>query len=254
MRYDNRNVLVTGGASGIGLALVQQFLREGARVAVLDANAEAGATALRDLQDYGSRLVFVETDVGSFEGCERAHAAVVEKIGVIDTLVNNAGISPKRNGRGLGVDELSAEEWLRVLAVNLNAPFFLTKLVVPGMKAQRFGRIISMSSVAGKAYLDVVAVHYAATKAALIGLTRQLAGELGAHGITANAIAPGRIDTALVAMSGAEANARIVDATPLKRLGSTQEVADVCAFLATRDEAAFVTGQVIDVAGGWLMT
>jgi len=107
--------------------------------------------------------------------------------------------------------------------------------------------------VAGKAYLDIVAAHYGTTKAALIGMTRHLAGELGPHGITVNALAPGRIDTPMVAGAPPEANAAVVDVTPSRRLGRPGEVADACLFLSSR-QADFITGQVIDVAGGWLMT
>lgn len=110
-----------------------------------------------------------------------------------------------------------------------------------------------MSSVAGKAYLDIVAAHYSTTKAALIGLTRHLAGELGPHGITVNALAPGRIDTPMVAGAPKEANQVVIDTTPLRRLGTPAEVAQACLFL-TSEQASFITGQVIDVAGGWLMT
>lgn len=148
---------------------------------------------------------------------------------------------------------MAPEEWQRVVAVNLHGVFNLVRLLSPGMVERRFGRIVSMSSVAGKAYLDIVAAHYSTTKAALIGMTRHLAGELGPHGITVNALAPGRIDTPMVAGAPHEANEAVVSATPLRRLGRPDEVADACLFLTSR-QSDFVTGQVIDVAGGWLMT
>ena len=145
-------------------------------------------------------------------------------------------------------------EWQRVVGVNLNGAFNFARLVTGGMIARRYGRIVSLSSVAGKAYLgEIVACHYSATKSALIGFTRHLAGELGPHGITVNAMAPGRIATPLVRTVSDAANNAVVDVTPLRRLGEPSEVADVCCYLTSPD-AAFVTGQVIDVAGGWLMT
>lgn len=252
--FSGRNVLVTGGGRGIGLAIVRGFLEQGASVVFIDHDQALGQGAESALRSEFSCVHFVQADIASFASCEAAFSRAEVLLGSVDTLINNAGISPKTDGRGLGVDEIGIEEWLRVVDVNLNAIFYFCKLAVPGMKRQGFGRIVSMSSVAGKAYLDVCALHYAATKAAVIGVTRQLAGELGPHGINVNAIAPGRIDTEMVAVAGDEVNALYVAQTPLKRLGTTREVAALCLYLASRDEAGFVTGQVVDVAGGWLMT
>ncbi|TRX75690.1 SDR family oxidoreductase [Pseudomonas mangiferae] len=252
--FAGRNVLVTGGARGIGLAIVRAFLEGGARVVYVDHDEALGQAAERALREAHDGVLFIQADIGSFASCEAAFARAEALLGPIDTLVNNAGISPKTNGRGLPVDEIGVEEWLRVVDVNLNGLFYFSKLVVPGMKRRRFGRIVSMSSVAGKAYLDVCALHYATTKAAVIGLTRQLAGELGPFGINVNAIAPGRIDTEMVAVAGDQANAVYVAQTPLGRLGTTREVASLCLYLASKEESGFVTGQVIDAAGGWLMT
>ena len=167
--------------------------------------------------------------------------------------MNNAGISPKHAGKPAPIWEMDPAEWERVVDTNLNSVFNFVRLLTPGMVDRRFGRVVSMSSVAGKAYLDIVAAHYSTTKAALIGMTRHLAGELGPHGITVNALAPGRIDTPMVAGAPRASNDAVVDVTPLRRLGKPVEVADACLFL-TSANAGFVTGQVIDVAGGWLMT
>jgi 3-oxoacyl-[acyl-carrier protein] reductase len=257
MNFNERNVLVTGGGRGIGLGIVRAFLESGANVVFVDYDEQLGREAESRLRQEHARVHsvhFVAADVGRFESCQAAYERAASLIGPIDTLVNNAGISPKTNGRGVAVDEMDVDEWRRVVDVNLNGIFYFAKLAVPAMKRARFGRIVSMSSVAGKAYLDVCAVHYAATKAAVIGLTRQLAGELGPFGINVNAIAPGRIDTEMVAVAGAAANAAYVAQTPLQRLGTTREVASLCLYLASKEEAGFVTGQVVDVAGGWLMT
>lgn len=178
----------------------------------------------------------------------------------MDTIVNNAGISPKHQGLPAPIWQMDPAEWRQVVDVNLNSVFHFTRLLAPGMVQRRFGHIVSMSSVADKAYLDIVAAHYSTTKAALIGMTRHLAGmtrhlagELGPHGITVNALAPGRIDTPMVAGAPKAANEAVMAVTPLRRLGTPDEVADACLFL-TSDQASFITGQVIDVAGGWLMT
>ncbi|WP_414448949.1 SDR family oxidoreductase [Burkholderia sp. 22PA0099] len=254
MPFSARNVLVTGGARGIGLGIVRAFLEGGASVVFIDHDEALGLDAESRLRTQHANAHFVAADVGRFVSCQAAFERAEALIGPIDTLINNAGISPKTDGRGLPVDEIPLDEWQRVVDVNLNGVFHFCKLAVPGMKRRGFGRIVSMSSVAGKAYLDVCALHYAATKAAVIGVTRQLAGELGPFGTNVNAIAPGRIDTEMVAVAGEAANAAYVAQTPLKRLGTTREVAALCLYLASRHEAGFVTGQVVDVAGGWLMT
>jgi len=254
MNYENRKILVTGGASGIGLACTTAFLEQGGHVVMVDRDGERGEKTLRILREKHQNVHFVQADVADFAQCAAAYDKAVSLVGDIDTLMNNAGISPKKDGQGVSVDAMDVAEWDRVVAVNLNGAFYFSKLVTPTMKKARFGRIVSVSSVAGKAYLDVCAVHYSATKAALIGFTRHLAGELGSFGITVNAIAPGRIDTDMVAMAGEAANQRFVDQTPMGRLGEPSEAADLCLYLASRKEASFITGQVVDVAGGWLMT
>jgi 3-oxoacyl-[acyl-carrier protein] reductase len=253
VRHQGRVVLVTGGAGGIGAAIIERYLREGAAVGIVDLDKARGEALVRDWERQGFRTHFHAADVGNFDACARACDDIRKQLGPIDTLINNAGISPKHDGRPMPIHQMDPSEWARVMDVNLNSAFNFTRLLAGGMIDRGFGRIVSMSSVAGKAYLDLVAAHYSTTKAALIGFTRHLAGELGPHGITVNALAPGRIDTPLLRTVSAEANAAVVDQTPLRRLGKPAEVADVCCFLTAAD-GNFVTGQVIDVSGGWLMT
>jgi len=245
-------VLVSGAASGIGAAIAQRYCEEGASVALLDLNPQAVHAQGERLRAQGFKVAWQAADVGDFGQCHHACSLLAEEIGTIDTLINNAGISPKHGGNPAPIWQMSPEEWQQVVAVNLNGAFNLTRLLTPAMVEQRFGRIISMSSVAGSAYLSLVAAHYSATKAAIIGFTRHLAGELGAYGITANALAPGRIETPLLRTVASAANEAVIADTPLNRLGQPWEVADAACYLSAPD-SAFITGQVLDVAGGWLM-
>jgi 3-oxoacyl-[acyl-carrier protein] reductase len=253
MNHQNRTVLVTGGASGIGAVLVERYAAEGASVGFVDRDAQAGKALADRLNALGHRVSFAGADVAELDACRQACLLIEGQLGPVDTLVNNAGMSPKHDGLPAPIWRMDPQEWHRVIDVNLNSTFNFCRVLTPGMVERRFGRIVSMSSVAGKAYLDIVAAHYSTTKAAIIGLTRHLAGELGPHGVTVNALAPGRIDTPMVAGAPAEANAAVIASTPLRRLGKPVEVADACLFL-TSARAGFITWQVIDVAGGWLMT
>ena len=251
--HDGRIVMVTGAGQGIGLAIAHRFGDAGAAVAILDRNAEAATRAAVELRARGHRAHALEADVADYDSVARAVAEIERALGPVDTLVNNAGISPKHAGRPAAIAEMDPAEWRRVVEVNLTGAFHCVRATVNGMKARRFGSIVNMSSVAGQAYCDLVACHYAATKAALIGFTRHLAGELGPHDINANALAPGRIDTPLMRGAAPGVNEAALRATPMGRFGTPDDVAAACLFFTSR-EGHFVTGQVCDVAGGWLMT
>ena len=245
--------VVTGALGGIGSAIVARCLRDGMRVALLDVDAHIGASTAAALRCDGHDVVFACADVADYAQCDAACRHIEAALGPIDTLILNAGISPKTNGKKAPIYELAPEEWQRVVGVNLNGAYNMCRIVTPGMVERRHGRIVTMSSVAANAYLGLVAAHYSATKGALISFTRHLAGELGPYGITVNGLAPGRIDTPLLKTVSNELNDEVIAATPLRRLGTADEVAAACAFFIS-DDAGFITGQILDVAGGWMMT
>src|SRR5690606_32960461 len=192
-------------------------------------------------------------DVADWEAVQGALAAAAEEIGgPFDTVINNAGISPKHQGVAHKVWEMDPAEWNRVVGVNLTGAFNTIRALAPSMREAKRGWIVNMSSVAGKTYSPIVACHYAATKSAIIGFTKHLAAELGPYAIRVNAMAPGRIATPMVAGVAPEVNAEQVRLTPMARLGEAAEVADVALWL-TSTESSFVTGQTVDVAGGLYM-
>lgn len=252
--HAGRRVLVTGGGKGIGEAIARGFGARGARVGVADmdsAAAEATAAAIREAGGSAFALVLDVADWAAVSASlERAAG---EMGGPFDTVINNAGISPKHAGVAHKVWEMDPEEWNRVVGVNLTGAFNTIRALSPSMRAAGRGWIVNMSSVAGKTHSPIVACHYAASKSALIGFTKHLAAELGPYNIRVNALAPGRIATPMVRGVAEEVNAEQVRMTPLGRLGEPLEVADAALWL-TDAESSFVTGQTIDVAGGLYMT
>lgn len=253
-RHDNRVVLVTGAGSGIGAAIAAQYGHEGAMLALVDIDEQALHAQAEKLRARGVVLATAIGDVARYDECDEMHRQLVKALGApIDTLINNAGISPKVDGKPANFWEMAPEQWQRVINVNLNGAFNWARVVTPQMVSAKKGSLVNMSSVAAKFYVPFTAAHYGTTKAALIGLTRDLAGELGPYGITVNAIAPGRIDTPLMHTASAATNNAVIEQTALRRLGLPSEVAEMACFL-TSPESGFITGQVVDVAGGWLMT
>ncbi len=237
-----KTVLVNGGSRGIGAALVRAFAQRGYRVAFTYKASKAEAKALAE--ETGALALLADS---SAEGeAVAAVKAAAEALGDIDVLVNSAAVS----SFSLFTD-LTAEEWHRHFAVNVDGPFYYTRAVLPSMIAKKAGRIINISSMWGTVGASCE-VHYSATKAALDGMTRALAREVGPSGITVNAVAPGVIDTEMNASLDAQARRALCEETPLSRLGTPEEVAEAVLFLAS-DAAAFITGQVIGVNGGFVI-
>ena len=243
MRFENKVVMVTGGAAGIGRVTAENFAGEGARVAICDVNPEAGQAAAKAL---GPEASFEQVDVANSTAVSSWIEGVFDKYGQIDVLVNNAGIT--RDGLIMRMKE---EDWDAVISVNLKSAFNSIKAVSKIMVKQRSGRIINLASVVG-VMGNPGQANYVASKAGMIGLTKTVAKELGARGITVNAVAPGFIETDMTAVLSDKAREAMLSMIPLQRAGTPQDVADTITFLAS-DSAAYITGQVLHVTGGMYM-
>lgn len=251
-RHSGRIALVTGAARGIGLAIAEVLAEGGAHVVMVDTAAEIHARRTQ-LRDRGLSVEAAQLDVSVAEGIEPFVRAILDSHGHLDILVNNAGIAPKRpDGLKAPVEKLDLAEWEQVLKVNLTGVFLLCRACLPSMRARKWGRIINLTSVAGRAKSDIAAAHYCASKAGVIGFSRVLANEVGVDGIRVNCIAPGRIMTPLAAVAGEAVNQGYIKQIPVGRLGTPEDIARVASFLAS-DDVAYVTGAVIDVNGGSFM-
>jgi len=242
-----KTALVTGGSRGIGRAIVTRLATQGADVGfTYKGNAAAAAETTAIIEGLGRRAIAIQGDCAQPETAETVVKSVLEAFGKIDILVNNAGIT-----RDDLIMRMSEEAWREVLETNLFGAFWMIKAVTRPMLKARSGRIVNITSVSGQAGQTGQA-NYSAAKAGLIGLTKATARELASRSITCNAVAPGFVLTELTADLPEPLQNEITARTPLGRFGTTGEVADAVAFLAS-DEAAYITGQVLAVDGGLVM-
>ena len=245
---DRRVAIVTGAARGMGKEFAQRLAETGVNVAVCDLEEASLQEAARALRDGSSVEVIAQPlDVSREPEVEAFVGSVLGRWARVDVLVNNAAIHPLHS-----VDEISSDEWDRVLAVNLKGYFLFAKAVVAAMRRQKFGRIINIASEAGKNGGTICGLHYAAAKGGVLSFTRNLARQVGEDGITVNAIAPGRIATPMALAVPPERNQVFIDRSAVKRLGTPMDVAAAVLFLAG-EGAGFITGETLNVNGGTLM-
>jgi 3-oxoacyl-[acyl-carrier protein] reductase len=244
MNLADRVAIVTGGGRGIGRAIALRLADAGATVSVNDVgNAEPANAVVAEIKAKGRQSIAVMADISVTAEVERLVGTVKDAYGRVDILVNNAGIT-----RDQLIMRMSDEEWDKVLTVNLKGAFLCSRAVVRQMMKQRWGRIISIASIVG-VLGNPGQANYSASKAAIIGLTRTLAKEIGSRQITVNAVAPGFIDTEMTQRLEESWKQELKNRIPLGYVGSPQDVAEAVAFLAS-EEARYITGQVLNVDGG----
>jgi len=240
---ENKNVFVTGSTRGIGLAVAHKFASLGANV-VLNGRSEISEDLLAQFADYGVTVVGISGDISNGEDAKRMVAEAIEKLGSVDVLVNNAGITNDKL-----MLKMSEEDFERVLKINLTGAFNMTQAVLKPMSKTRQGAIINMSSVVGLMG-NIGQANYAASKAGLIGFTKSVAREVAARGVRVNAIAPGFIESDMTDAIPEKMKDAMIAQVPMKRIGQAEEVAEVAAFLASQE---YLTGQTIAIDGGMTM-
>ena len=242
--FEEKVLLVTGAASGIGRATAEYFFECGASVFLADLNANVVAELAAKMDPSGARVACMKYDAGHSTDAKAVVDACVARFGKIDFLVPCAGIYDDNL-----IENISDEQWLRTISVNLNGVFYIVRQAIPVMRDG--GAIVNMASQAAHLGGSITHGHYGATKGAILAFTRTLAKELGPR-IRANAVSPGSIETPMIARNIATRGEEIVSRTPLRRLGKPEEIASVVAFLCS-DAASFVTGETILVNGGAYM-
>jgi len=242
-----KSALITGASGGIGRSIALSLAKEGNAVAIhYSKNKESAVELAAEINSNGGKALAIHADLSQPDSARKLVGEVNKQFGGIDILVNNAGLMTD-----FAIEDMSDQEWDLVLEVNLTSAFKLTRECIPYMKASKWGRIISISSQVALTG-STSHSHYAAAKAGLLGFTYSAAKELGAFGITVNAILPGRIKTDMVTLRSVGRMDEWMAQTPLKRLGKPDEVASVVSFIAS-DASSYVTGAAINVNGGLVM-
>jgi 3-oxoacyl-[acyl-carrier protein] reductase len=243
-----RVAVVTGGGRGIGKGIAGKLATAGADVIVGDIDMAQAQLTADELSRKNKKVMAAQIDVSREESVAEMITRALDEFGNVDILINNAGIMFRTR-----LMDISVDEWERILRVNLTGPFLCTKAVIPMMKKNGFGRIVNISSSAGRSVSTLGGVHYTASKAGLLGLTRAVAKEVAPFGITVNAVCPGLIDTQMARETTTQEELEnFLDSFPIKRLGSSEEIGDLVVFLCS-ENASYITGASVDINGGDLM-
>lgn len=248
-RFEGKVAIVTGAGRGMGLNCAFSFAAEGAAVASVDVMDEGIQEAVNEIKIGGGKALAVVCDVSKPGDVRRAVNRVVEEFGTVDILVNNAGVLRTTTP----LEEIPEEEWDLVLNVNLKGVFLFSAAVLPIMKEKRYGKIINISSSAGRSTSEIGGAHYTASKAGVLGLTRHTAREYGAYGINVNSVCPGIVETPMIREQASQERLdHWLAQIPLGRFATPAEEADLVLFLAS-DQARYITGATIDFNGGSLL-
>lgn len=244
---ENKTSIITGAGQGLGKAIASAFSAEGANVVLADIDIEKTNSVLEQIKANKGKGVAVKVDVSCSEDIDALIGRTIKEFGRIDIVVNNAGICPRTD-----FEEISEQEWDKVLAINLKSVFLLSQKVFPHMKSNNYGRIINIASGAGKIGGVQVGAHYSASKAAIICLTKTTALKGAKFGINVNAVCPGVIGTEMTTTISEEQIEKYKEMIPLGRVGSAQDVANMVLFLAS-ELGGYITGEIADVNGGLIM-
>ena len=246
----NRVAVITGGASGMGLASARRLASKGHNVALFDLDGDAAAAAAEDLRSAGSAAVAMKVDVTDRAVVDAAIAQVRDELGPVEIMVTSAGFDEFAS-----FTDITPQAWARMIDINLTGTFNCIQAAIPDMVAAGWGRIVTISSSSAQSGANRMA-HYVASKGGVVGLTKALALEYAPSGITVNTIPPGFIDTPMVRRAEARGDLPSVDAvvarTPVRRAGTPEDIAAACEFLCS-DDAGYITGQLIGVNGGWYL-
>jgi 3-oxoacyl-[acyl-carrier protein] reductase len=255
MELKGKVAIVTGAGQGLGKAITLELAKAGANIVLADIRKDTSEEVKREVEAMGREALAVQMDVSKREEAEGLVKKALERFGQIDILVNNAGISPKgKGGVRLGILDIADEDWDRVMNVNVKGVFNCSKAVMPHMIGRRTGKIVNMGSITGLTggAASPASSHYPVSKAAVICLTKVLARELAQYNINVNAIAPGRIQTEMAALSSPQANEEARKQTPLGRFGRPIDIARAVLYLVS-ESGDFVTGETMVIDGGRTM-